>query len=122
MKKTNRFLTYATCILMAIIVACGSLMFGSSNVTAADTLASESTTADLSYKPDPIPTEGDITDAILDFVSTNELQDEFSEAGQEILKFSWNAEIFLNELIKNIRETVERVSEFLRHLFRVAKF
>lgn len=107
---------------MAIIVACGSLMFGSSNVTAADTLASESTTADLSYKPDPIPTEGDITDAILDFVSTNELQDEFSEAGQEILKFSWNAEIFLNELIENIRATVERVSEFLRHLFRVAKF
>lgn len=123
MKKTNKFFTYATCILMAILVACGSLVLGAADATAADTVASsESTTVDLSYTPETAPTKGDITDAIIEFVSTNEFEDEFSQAGDDIKDFSSKAEIFLNDLIARIKTAVERVTEFLRHLFRVAKF
>lgn len=125
MKKTNRFFTYAACILLAILVACGTIMVGAADATASDTSeveVLESTTEDLSYTPETVPTKGDITDAILDFVSTNEFQDDLSEAGDEIKKFSWNAEDFLKDLIEKIQSAVERVTEFLRHLFRVAKF
>lgn len=123
MKKANKFFVYALCILLAAVIACGSLMVGAADATVSDSASySNRTGEDLSYREETIPTEKDITDTIDEIIKENELDKPLSEFGQDVSEFSGEAESFLSELIAKIQAAVERLTEFLKQIFRVGVF
>ncbi len=124
MKKSNKFLAYAVCILLAVVIACSSLMVGAADATASDSTSySNLTGADLSYTNPTTTTAKDITDAINDFVEENEsLKVTLSELGDDIKDSSEKAEGFLAELIAKIEAALEVIAQYLKLIFRVDLF
>ena len=94
MKNSKRFFVYAVCILLSVVIACSTVMVGATDevtTAAAETTTEKPTGNDLLYTEPTIPTEKDITDTISEFVSENELEDDLSEIGKDILDGSQKA-------------------------------
>lgn len=117
MKKNSKFFAYAVCILLSVVIACSTLMVG-----AADAAAESTTGEDLRYTEETIPTEKDITDTISEIVSENGWEDDLSEFGSEVSEFSGESESFLTNLIEKIEAAIERLTEFLKQIFRIGVF
>lgn len=125
MKKANKFFVYGICILLATIIACSTLMVGATD-NVADATPGE-TTAEVEssvYVPTELTkeTEKDITDTISEIVSKNEWEDDLSEAGDDIKDFSGETTSFLEKLINAIRDASQRLTEFLKQIFRIGFF
>ena len=122
MKNTKRFFVYAVCILLSVVIACSTVMVGATDevtTAAAETTTEKPTGNDLLYTEPTIPTEKDITDTISEFVSENELEDDLSEIGKDILDGSQKAENFLTKLIEKLENAFETFIQFFKKIFNL---
>lgn len=122
MKKNSKFFAYAVCILLSVVIACTTLMVGAAGTAAESTTYSKPTGNDLLYTEESIPTEKDITDTISEIVSENGWEDDLSEFGNEVSEFSKESESFLSSLIAKIEAAIERLTEFLKQVFKIGVF
>lgn len=121
MKKAKKFLVYALCILLSVVIACSTLIAGAADNTSY-AVASSKSAVPSALEEESTTAEKEIEDIIAGFVSENGWQDDISEVGDDILDFSKKAEIFLTNLIEKLEAAVERFTEFLKQIFRVGVF
>lgn len=120
MKNTKKIFVYALCILLSVLIASATLMAGATDSITESTTASEKTTIPATEVIST--TEQDITDAISEFVSENDLQDDLSEVGNGIKSFSAFMTDLLNDFISVLESSSEKLVEFLKQVFRIASF
>ena len=125
MKKTNKIFVYAICILLSALIASATVMVGAADDPAST--ESISTTASKVYTTVPstkvvTTTEKDITDIISEVVSKNELQDDFSEVGDDIKDFTGKSQTFLEELKEAFEKAFEKFIAFFTQMFKLGTF
>lgn len=116
MKKTKKLFVCAMCILLSVIIASATLMVG-----ATDEAVTEKTTVPATAVVTTEPAK-DVDEILSEFVSENDLQDDFSEVGDGIKNFSQTMSKILSDFISALEDASERLVEFLKQVFRLGTF
>ena len=125
MKNSKKFFVCVLCILLSVVIACGTLMAGAADAVLEETTASLTEITSIYYPPlytTTTTTEKDITDTISEFVSENELQDDLNNIGNDIKEATSKTSGFLQDIIDAIQKLSDNISKFLKKIFNLDFF
>ena len=121
MKKAKKVFISLLCILLSVLVASATLMVGATD----DEASQEATSVTYTLVPSTAvvtTTQKEITDIISEIVSKNELKDDLSEVGSEVVDFSEKTSTFFSKIIEAIEKFSENFLAFFKQIFKIADF